>query len=153
MKEQFQIWVDRLKTGQTQKIKESFDPAFLAIDEDDLVFEKNVEVTGEAYLSEEELILRLTIAAKAKIPCSICNTMTEFDLSIRDFYHAEPIAQIPSAIFSFEGPLREAILIEIPQYTECHQGKCPSRPSITPYLRSGEKKTENTHFPFSNLDA
>lgn len=153
MSNPFQIWIDRLKNGQKQLIKESISPGFLGIQEDELVFKNPVEVKGEAYLTESELILHLDASTKASMPCAICNLMTEFKLSVKDFYYAEPLNQIPSGIYSFQEPLREALLIELPKYVECNAGKCPDREKLTPFLCSEKKTEENTHFPFSNLDS
>lgn len=153
MKESFQVWIDRLKGGQTQKINEFFDPGFLDLREEELTLNAPVIVSGEAYLSDNELILRLKASTKVMMPCAICNQMILVELSVTDFYHAEPLDEIPSAIFDFQPHLREALLIELPRYVECGEGKCPDRKTIAPYMRSGKKAEENTYFPFSNLDS
>lgn len=154
MDDVFQILIDRLKNGQTQKIKESFSPDFLDVSEKELQFLDPVEVSGEAYLSDQELILHFCIATKGFMPCVICNKMASFNLSIPNFYHAVPLQEIPGAIFDFRSSLREALLLELPQYTECNQGKCPEREIIAPYLKDETKnKKHHTYFPFSNLDS
>src|SRR3989338_2988581 len=142
MNDSFQVWIDRLKGGQTQKINENFDPTFLGIQEEELRFERPVAVKGEAYLSDEELILHLNASTLALMPCAICNRMIETKVMVENFYHAEPIANIPSGLFDFTEALREALLIELPKYIECGT-KCPERPSIAPYIRS-EKRQERT---------
>ena len=149
----FQIWIDRLKSGGTQLINESFNPDFLDIQEKELQLNAPVIVTGEAYLTENELILRVQASTKAMMPCSICNQMIQIELSVKDFYHAEPTSEIRTGIFDYQTHLREALLIELPQYVECNQGKCPERKIIAPFLRSEKKVKEETHFPFSNLDS
>jgi uncharacterized metal-binding protein YceD (DUF177 family) len=149
----FQIWIDRLKTGQSQLINESFKPDFLDIREEELQLNSPVIVLGEAYVTESELILRLKASTKAHMPCAVCNQMIPVELSIKDFYHAQPLSEIPSGIYDYQTALREALLIELPGYVECNQGKCPDRKVIAPYLRSEKKVEENTHFPFSNLDS
>lgn len=153
MNDPFQIWVDRLKGGKTQKINESLDPSFLDVQEEELRLDAPVIVIGEAYLSDNELILRLTASTQVSMPCAICNQMIPVKLAVNDFYHAHPLDEIPSAIYDFRIPLREALLIELPKYVECNQGKCPERKVIAPYMRSGEKIKKDTHFPFSNLDS
>jgi hypothetical protein len=87
------------------------------------------------------------------MPCAICNEMLNTELKVDHFYHTEPIAEIPNAIFDFSAPLREALLIELPQYFECCGGKCPHRAALTPYLRSSKKSEDgkNHHFPFADL--
>ena len=76
--------------------------------------------------------------------------MIEIDLKIDNFYHAEPIEQIKGAIFNFSEALREALLIELPRTTECNQGNCSERKTLTPYMKPEEK--ERNHFPFADID-
>ena len=155
MKETFQILVDRLKGGQIEKIAESFDPSFLGIQEVELRFDAPVVVKGEAYLSEDELILHLKASTEAVMPCAVCNQMIKVELKIENFYHTQPLKEIPGAIFNYQEALREALLIELPQYVECRgskKGKCPERASIASYLRV-EKHAEKTYFPFKDLDS
>ncbi|HSX25634.1 MAG TPA: hypothetical protein VLE89_01335 [Chlamydiales bacterium] len=152
MLEEFKILIDRLKEGQVQKIVGIFDPAFLEVDEPELQFRSPVSVKGEVYLTDADLILRLKANTVAKMPCAICNQMYETEIKIENFYHAEPIAEIPSHIFDFSEPLREALLIELPKYVECNQGKCPERATMTPYLRPETRQDKTTYFPFSDMD-
>lgn len=147
------ICIDRLKNGQTLKISESIDPAFLKIEEEELKFNFPVEVQGEAYVSEGELICRFKASTVAMMPCVICNQLIKIDLVLGAFYHAQPINEIPGAVFDYQDALREALLIEIPRYVECNAGKCPERSVIAPYMRSKKQKTEENYFPFSNLDS
>lgn len=148
-----QIWIDRLKQGQTQLINESFDPAFLDIQEEELRISSPISVAGEAYLSENELILRVTASTSVLMPCAICNQFIPVTLSLKNFYHAQSLDEISGAIFDYQLPIREALLIELPQYVECNQGKCPNRTILAPYLKSEVKPEEKTHFPFSHLDS
>lgn len=149
MNSPFQIWIDRLKNGQTQTITESFPSDFLDIQEEELKMHSPVHVVGEAYLTESELILHFNASTKLKMPCAICNEMIEVDLSIKDCYHAVPVNEIPSGIYDYKEDLRESLLIEVPQYVECNQGNCPERKIIAPYMHKKQKETSN--FPFSNL--
>ncbi len=153
MNSPFQVWIDRLKSGQTQLINESFTPEFLDLQEKELILDSPVIVKGEAYLTESELILHIKASTQATMPCAICNQMVHIELLIKDFYHAQPLSEIPTGIYDYQEPLREALLIELPKYVECNPGKCPERSVIAPYMRSEKKTEENTHFPFSNLDS
>lgn len=152
MDDSFKIWIDRLKNGQTQKIVESLPPSFLDVEEEELQFRAPVQVKGEAYLTEDELILHLNASTAAQMPCAICNKMIDTPLKIENFYHAQPISEIPDAIFDFREALREALLIELPQYIECGGGKCPERCMLKPYMRGENRKDKTTYFPFSDLD-
>jgi len=146
------VWIDRLKLGSVQKIAETLSPAFLQIQEEQLRFESPVLVQGEAYLSQEQLILRLKASTQAKMPCAICNQMVEIALAVGHFYHTQPTSEIPSGIFDFREPLREALLLEVPQYIEC-KTSCPERSTISPYLRPGNPIQQETYFPFKDLDS
>ena len=152
MDDSFKIWIDRLKNGQTQKIAESLAPSFLDVQEEELQFRAPVQVKGEAYLTESELILHLNASTSAKMPCAICNKMIDIPLKIGNFYHAEPMSEIRDAIFDFRKALREALLIELPQYVECRGGNCPDRCTLKPYMREENRKDKTTYFPFSGLD-
>ena len=153
MDNSFQIWIDRLKSGQSQQINESYPPDFLDLaDEEDLRTEVLVLVKGRAYLTESELILNVDASTKIMMPCAVCNQMTEIELTIENFYHTHPLEEIRSGIYDFRTPLREALILELPKYVECNKGKCPSRTEINPYLK-GKSKDDDIHFPFSNLES
>ncbi len=148
----FEILIDRLRNGVTQKIDGAFEPEFLGVEENELQFPKKIQVCGETYLAEDHLVLRLKASTHAKMPCSVCNRMIEIELKIENFYHTEPLEEIRSGVFNYNEALREALLIELPQYVECNQGKCPERASLAPYLHSKKTKDEKTHFPFADMD-
>lgn len=145
----FHILIDRLKDGQIHKIDLSLEAEFLGPDEGELKFHKPVLVQGDAYLTDEYLVLRLKAATQIQMPCAICNQMIEIDLKMDHFYHTEPILEIRGAIFDFREPLRESLLIELPKTVECNNGKCEGRESIAPFIKSEKEKT---HFPFINMD-
>lgn len=147
----FEILIDRLRNGVTQKIDGAFEPDFLGIQEDELQFPKKIQVSGETYLAEDHLVLRLKASTSAKMPCNVCNRMIEIELKIENFYHTEPLEEIRSGVFNYNEALREALLIELPQYVECNGGKCKERASIAPYMRA-KPKDEKTHFPFADMD-
>jgi uncharacterized metal-binding protein YceD (DUF177 family) len=101
------------------------------------------------------LILKIKIQTKAMMPCSICNELTEIDIDIPDFYHTEPVQDIPGSVLDYSDIIREDILLEIPQFCEC-QGKCPERENVKKYFKDSNKQekvsaVKNVHFPFSEL--
>lgn len=145
----FKILIDRLKGGQTQKIDLQEDPAFLGSNEPELKFSSKVVASGDAYLTDEHLIIHLKASTSALMPCAICNEMTPISLKVENFYHTEPIEEIKGAIFDFSEALREALLIELPRTVECNGGKCSGRALMDPYLKNEKEKT---HFPFADMD-
>lgn len=152
MHEPFKILIDRLNKGETQKIDETLEPAFLALNEKELQFPEKVMVKGDAYLTDDHLIIRLKAKTAASMPCAICNEMIRIELNIEDFYHAQPVEEIPSAIFDFSEVLREGLLIGLPQYVECNKGKCPERATLAPYLKPKAREEKTTYFPFADMD-
>lgn len=152
MFEIFQIWVDRLKQQGRTSFEGRLPPTFLEIEEEELTFLDPVEVKGEAYLADEELILCFDAKAVALMPCAICNGKTKFEIVLKQVYHAESLSEVKGAVFDCSQMVREAILIELPHYVECSGGKCPERVKIAPYLTSSKKQEETTYYPFKNLD-
>ncbi len=144
----FKVFIDRLKNDDTEQILETVDPDFLQIQEKELVFVKKILVSGQAYLAKNHLILDLKIKAKAKLPCSICNESVETPIEVDDFSHTVEICEVKSAIYDFSDEIREALLLKIPQFLECHHGHCPHRKDVNNYLK---KPSKDTHSPFSEL--
>lgn len=147
MSEPFKIFIDRLRDGQTQKIEETLEPSFLGPNEPDLLFNGQVQVKGETYLTDTHLIIHLKAQTKVGMPCAICNEIIDVNLKVDNFYHTEGLEEIPSAVFNYSEALREALLIELPRTAECNQGNCPNRESLKPYLHK-----DTTHFPFADMD-
>ncbi|MES2200082.1 MAG: hypothetical protein V4489_07955 [Chlamydiota bacterium] len=146
---ELKIYVDRLKDGQKDIFKGKVSTDFMP-KEQDLFFEKDIELTGEAYVAGDHLMIKLTAKVLAFIPCCICNKPTEVPLILSDFYHAEPLEEIPASVFDFSELLRTDLLLQLPKFIEC-QGKCPERDSIKKYLKQESSKTDNINFPFSLL--
>ncbi len=120
--------------------------------EQELTFADELDLSGEAYLAGDHLIIKLQAHVFAFVPCSICNEPTKVDLSLTDFYHAEPLENISSGVFDFSSVLRDDLLLAIPQFTEC-EGSCPSRESIKKYLKKPgpTPSGHSSQFPFSDL--
>jgi uncharacterized metal-binding protein YceD (DUF177 family) len=152
----FKIYIHRLNNGQTHEHDENCTPDFLDVNENFLKFEENIHITGSSYLADDHLITQLTIHTAAAIPCSICNEPVRIPIAIKNLYLSTPIADIKGAIYDLTDEIRESILLQVPQFAECGQGRCPQRPHIEQFLEKKlkvEKKAapDSTHFPFSNL--
>lgn len=153
---ELKIFIDRLKDGHIEKFKLEVPCDFLGIQEDDLSFIAPVTLKGESYLASDHLILKLHIETKISMPCSVCNEPTELPIVIADFTHAEPLENIRSSVFDYTEALREDILLQVPQFTECNRGNCPQRDSIKGFLKAekaaeAKKSPGPMHFPFSDL--
>lgn len=153
---ELKIFVDRLKDGHIEKLTQEIPSDFLGVQEDDLSFIAPITLKGESYLASDHLIIKLHIETKISMPCSICNQPTELHIVVPDFYHAEPMENIRSSVFDYSELLREDILLQVPQFTECNKGNCPERDSIKGFLKKektqeAKAKTSPMHFPFSDL--
>jgi uncharacterized metal-binding protein YceD (DUF177 family) len=152
MEDRFKIYVEQLREGNVEKIKEVIPPDFLDIEDESLRFASPVELKGEAYIADNELVLHWDIETKALIPCSICNEPVEVEVNISNFYYCEPLSEIKTGIYDFSGLLRETILLEAPLFAECG-GNCPQRKEYDQFLtQSSGPETEEGHKPFANLD-
>jgi len=147
------IYIDRLKTGQIQKISENISSDFLEIDEQDLAFNKVFKIEAEAYLANDHLIIRFTLNISAFIPCSICNKMTENILKLDNICFSIALSEIKGVVFDFTDEIRSTILNLVPSFCECNQGNCPDRSILKKYLTSpvkdGSSKTKDVYFPFA----
>lgn len=154
MNDIFKIYIEQLRDGREEKIHEKLDPSFLDIHETDLVFDKPVELEGVAYLAEHELVLHWDIRTEVTIPCIICNESVTVPMHIQNFYYSEPIAEIKTGIYNFKDLLRETVLLEVPPFTECHDGKCPQRKEYQHFLKesSDQFSDEEGYHPFADLD-
>jgi uncharacterized metal-binding protein YceD (DUF177 family) len=147
MDDLLKIYVDRLKSGQNEKINTELGADFLDIHDEDLSFPESIQVTGETYTAEDDLIIHLNATTVAVLPCVMCNEPVKVSLNVSDFYHVEPMHDIKDGFFDYGALLREAIVMEAPAYIECHQGKCPHREE----LKKFSKHANDSTFPFSNL--
>jgi len=153
---ELKIFIDRLKDGQIEKFKLEVPCDFLGIQEDDLSFIAPVTLKGESYLASDHLILKLHVETKILMPCSICNEPTKLPIVIADFTQAEPIENIRSSVYDYTEALREEILLQVPQFTECNEGNCPQRDSMKKFLKAekapeAKQNPSPVHFPFSDL--
>ena len=145
---ELKIYVEQLKDGQKETFKGKISSDFLP-KEKDLFFEKEVSLSGEAYVAGDHLLIKLAAKAIAFIPCCICNEPTEVSLTLSDFYHAEPLEEI-SSVFDFSELLRTDLLLQLPKFVEC-QGNCPERKNIKKYLKEETAQSSNVNFPFAGL--
>lgn len=147
MESPLKIFTEQLRNGKRETFEHTLPPDFLEIHEPDLVFHHSIHVKGEAYATDEDLILQLIAHTEAQMPCSICNQMTFVTLKTEKLYHTIPLDD--STTFDFTDILREELVILIPQYVECH-GKCPERQTVSKFMKNKAVSPQN-HFPFADL--
>ncbi|MBM3198363.1 MAG: DUF177 domain-containing protein [Chlamydiae bacterium] len=142
------IYVDRLKEGETERIEGSFPSYPLLPKEKELFFSDTIQISGEAYLAGDHLVVHLEASVTAFIPCSVCNEPTKVELVLSDLCHTCPLEEISGHIFDLGKLVREEFLLELPKFTEC-QGSCPERIFLQKYLQ--QEQASDTHTPFSSL--
>ena len=148
------ILVDRLRGGEREDLHLRAAPDFLEVTEPDLSFLEEVRLDGEAYLAEDYLVIHGDLSTFVRMPCSICNEPARVAVRVCGFYHTHPVKEIKGAVFELAPLLREAILIEVPPFVECHEGHCPRRIELAPYLKVGmigESKKDQGTQPFKDL--
>lgn len=149
----FKIYVDQLTGGAEKSLEETLSPEFLDIQEKELAFMQPVHLSGIAYTTDSELVLNWSAETKATLPCSICNELIVVPIQVKSEYTCVPLKEIKTGIFDYRKLLREAILIEVPQFVECNGGNCPLRKEISKHLKTttGDGDQEGYH-PFADLD-
>lgn len=159
MDDRFKIYPDQLRNGNVEEINELYEPDFISINEKELKFVKPVSVKGQAYLADDNLVLNLDIEAFAVMPCSICNEAVEICIDIESLYHVEPLEQIKGAVYNLKELLREAIVIDVPNFAECHNGHCPQRKEMAKYFKKDdvdatkkEASDGDRYHPFADID-
>lgn len=152
MEETHKIYIDRLRKGLSEQIELDLEPSFMKVQEKELIFDKPIHIEGEAYLAENDLIIKISITTVAKMTCSICNKLSPYTIDIKDLTHVVPIDEIKGHIFELPPFIREAILLEVPFVVECSNGKCPERSQIQKFLADPKKKqTDEGYRPFKDL--
>jgi uncharacterized metal-binding protein YceD (DUF177 family) len=132
--EVFKIYIRRLAEGKSEHVKEIISPQFLDLQEEELQFPSPVKFELVAEVADQALLLSFKIETEALLPCAICNEPTQVLIAIPSFLHTEELSSIKGDIFNFRECLREAILLELPQIAECHQGNCPERENLKHYF-------------------
>lgn len=149
----FKLNLDVLKKGKTEELKFSVPCDFLDVHDAYLHFHGNVDVQGEAYIVDTRVVLHLDVVAHAIVPCIVCNGEADVEVCLHNFYHVEDISESRQPIYDFSTILREEILVECPQYSECHNGQCPDRNVVNQYLSQRDERDEydTMSLPFSRL--
>lgn len=157
MEEVFKIYVDQLRNGHVEQIDENVSTAFLHLEEEEIRFDAMLHLAGEVYFAENELVIHLHVTTNVYIPCRICNTPVKILMDLDNLYLTVEPEEYKSGVFYFNELLRESILIEMPQFAECDDGKCPRRKEIGIYLAnpdkvSDEHSQDHGFKPFADLD-
>ncbi len=149
MKEKLKIYIERIRDGNTEELAEKLSPAFMEIEEQDVSFKSPIEVMGEAYVTDDFLLIRMSIKTEALLTCALCNEEFSFPIDIEDMVQEEPLEEIRDGVYDLLPLIRENILLAIPFYPQCGIDSCKHRSEIEPYLKK-ERPPEETS-PFKDL--
>jgi uncharacterized metal-binding protein YceD (DUF177 family) len=154
----FRIYVEQLRDGHIEYLEEELNPEFIGIIDEDLKFVDPVHLEGEAYLADDDLVIKFNCNTLATFPCAICNEPTKHEVIVQGDYQMVPLEEIKGGVFDFKELLREAIILETPRTAECNEGTCPQRSRMKQYLKNktakpgGKDDDEGSYRPFADLD-
>jgi uncharacterized metal-binding protein YceD (DUF177 family) len=141
------IFIDRLREQGRQEVTCSLPGEWMGVHEASLLFQDPVQLEGEAYLADDYVVLHCNAATIAQIPCSICNEWVAQSIEVLALTQAEPIADAVKGAIDFGPTVRDALLLEVPHFLECHGGHCPQRQQLQLLL----KTQSHTNNPFKDL--
>lgn len=148
--ERFYVHIGRLKAGQTEKIEESVSVELFEFPECEMQFLDPVHLCGEAYVADDELVIRLDLEVRVRIPCRICNDPVEVATKVKDFYHVQPLGEIKDDHFMIRDLVRDTLLLETVELVEC-EGKCPRSEEFKKYIKESDEVLDETYRPFTDL--
>lgn len=147
--EAYKIYVDRLGLGKQQLIDEQVESKEFPLADEALRVASPLEIRGEAYTAQDQLVLHLKAGVTFLVPCAVCNEWTELPIQLEELYITEPLAAIRGGVYSFEEKLREELLLAVPYVYECG-GSCPKRSEIKTFLKNENPEGDRFH-PFADL--
>ncbi len=154
MNDDFKIYVDRLRGGTVENVEGEYPPAFLEMNEIETRFPEDVSINGNAYITDNNLVLQLNISTCAMVPCRICNKPIRIPIEIQGIYHIIPVDEIKGGVYNMQEMIRENVLLEVPAFVECNEGQCPQRSEIEKYLHRSSNNNdgaEDGYQPFKDL--
>lgn len=148
----FKIHINALQNGHVDKIDLTIDLATTPLlnpeESQGLKPGKELKISGEGYLAQNELILKLKFSFDCYLSCIICNNF--FSTKIEGLIeHILPLSNLRTQIFDYKDLIVENIYLNQPPFAECSQGSCPERENVEKCSR--QKKGQNIYFPFENL--
>lgn len=107
----------------------------------------NVSYALKAYMTDGHLVLTFDASCDISVPCKICNENTKLTIALTKQTHLEPLEEIKKGAYDASICIRNAILLQIPDFAECH-GACPEREFINKFLKNSQTET---YQPFQGL--
>lgn len=147
MKHELPVFIDRLRDGRMEKIKEELDPKRLDIIDEDIDCKGPVKVAADCYLAEDFLIISMHIEAELTLHCRVCNEPFTCPIVLEKIDQEIPLDEIDDAVFELLDVVREVLLVEVPYYPQCGGDHCKNRSQVEKYFVQ-EHKRDN---PFESL--
>ncbi|MEN9343876.1 MAG: hypothetical protein RLZZ453_663 [Chlamydiota bacterium] len=133
-------------------IQETLLPEFLQIDDEELRFSLPIQLKLEAYLADDHLVMGLDASTEAELPCAICNEPVKIVLNVKNKHLTLALDEIQTSVLDLSNEVRENILLQVPLFTECSQGKCPEREGLKKFFKKDLSEEEDAaHFPFKDF--
>ena len=145
---QIKIFIDRLANEGDFQQNGELDASVLGLKKDDAL-SGNILYNLKAYLADEHLVLNFDASCQLKLPCTVCNEFTSYNIDLKKQSALEPLNEVKKGVYDASQCIRDAILLQVPPYYEC-QGNCPERESIKKYLKAAHTDNESYN-PFQNL--
>jgi uncharacterized metal-binding protein YceD (DUF177 family) len=146
-------YLQDLEGGETLSVDASVAGSCLAADDAELSFPEQVKVTGQVYLAGDTVVACLSAATRACLPCRMCNGPAWVDLRLANTYHSWDRGVFKNGKVDCLEPVREELLLQVPQFAECHNGQCPERCASAAYFAKESTCMDGVegYQPFSDL--
>ncbi len=143
-----------LRKGQEKKVDLHISQEEFNLVDKEIELEGTLSVQGRIYLVDDHIIFHFSVDSNFRVPCKICNETFIHPLCLKELYHTEEIPPDRWEDYNLLPPIREAVLIELPDVFECSGGACPKRKELAKYFSKERKQDENSsigYHPFSSL--
>jgi len=152
MDKPFCLYIDRLKEGQTELLYEQIPAKNFHDDCEEVRFTEDVLLKGQAYVTDDYLIVDCTISTHVDVPCSVCNLPFSLPIEI-DCMHEEALEDIKGGIFDYLHMVQEEIFLEIPHFLQCGKTECQNREEIEKYIhkKQAAEEGEDEYHPFRDV--
>lgn len=150
--DELKVFIQDLEGGNVTSVDATVPGASLEVLESELSFPIPVRVYGQVYLAKEQVVACLSASTSVELPCRICNEGTRVSLHLDKSYHTWPVSHFVNGRVDCLAVAREGLLLLVPQFAECHEGKCPAREALQSYVRSESPSGETEGYtPFAGL--
>ncbi len=151
MKKEVPLFVKRLRDESVETISERIAPEKFDISDNEILLKEPVIVNGEAYITDDFLLITLSISAALEIVCSFCNKKFNFNTNVEAYTIDIPVEDVRGDVLDLLPYIRELLLVEIPLYPQCGGAVCKNRKEMENFFKKECKEEPKTFKPFENL--